>query len=262
MDYKDKVALVTGGEAGIGKAIVNKLNSLSASVISMDIHSKEGRDPEGIDHITCDISNKEQVNNAIQKIIDNYGKIDILINNAGVARPQLLADTCADESQYEIDEASFQFLFDINVKGTVLCTQAVVKQFLENNIKGVIVNMSSEAGMEGSAGQSLYAATKGAINALTRSWAKELGSKGIRVVALAPGIIEKTDIRSDAFNQALAYVRHTTVDHLTPDYASSIPLGRPGYLNEIANLVAFLGSDDASYITGTIVNISGGKSRG
>lgn len=262
MNYENKVVVVTGGEAGIGKAIVNKLKTLSASVISIDVRAEDGVDMQGVDHISCDISNREQVEQAIEKILNKYGKIDVLINNAGVARPQLLVDVYKKDSRYEIDETAFQFLFDINVKGMILCTQAVVKHFLDRNIKGVVVNMSSEAGMEGSGGQSLYAATKGAVNALTRSWAKELGYKGIRFVALAPGIMEKTDIRSEAFNEALAYTRHKTVNNLAPDYASSIPLGRPGYLSEIANLAAFLGSDEASYITGTVVNISGGKSRG
>lgn len=262
MDYKNKVVIVTGGEAGIGKAIVSKLNSLSASVVSLDVHAEDEKDEQGIRHMSCDISSKEQVEHTIQRIVEEYGKIDVLINNAGAARPQLLVDVDKQAPEYEIDEAAYEFLFSVNVKGLILCTQAVVKQFLDKNIKGVVVNMSSEAGMEGSGGQSLYAATKGAVNALTRSWAKELGYKGIRFVALAPGIIEKTDIRSDAFNKALAYTRHTTVDQLSPDYASGIPLGRPGYLSEIANLAAFLGSDEASYITGTIVNISGGKSRG
>lgn len=90
MNYENKVVIVTGGEAGIGKSIVNKLKSLFASVISIDIHAEEGKDEQGIDHMACDISNKEQVEYTIQKIIDKYGKIDVLINNAGVARPQLL----------------------------------------------------------------------------------------------------------------------------------------------------------------------------
>lgn len=262
MDYQGKVVVVTGGEAGIGKAIVQRLKALSAEVISIDVHAKEETDDEGIHHYPCDISDRKQVENVIQTVAERFGRIDVLVNNAGVARPQLLVDTEGRAPQYEIDDAAFRFLFDINVRGTINCTQAVVKQFLARDIAGVVVNMSSEAGMEGSGGQSLYAATKGAINALTRSWAKELGYKGIRFVALAPGIIEKTDIRSDAFNEALAYTRHTTVDKLSPNYASSIPLGRPGLLTEIANVAAFLGSDEASYITGTVVNISGGKSRG
>ncbi len=125
-----------------------------------------------------------------------------------------------------------------------------------------IVNVASECGQEGSIGQSLYAATKGANMALTRSWAKELGPHNIRVVAIAPGIIEKTALRTNAYNDALAYTRGTTADKLSTDYSKSIPLGREGKLSEIANLVVFLLSDRASYITGTCINISGGKSRG
>ena len=97
-------------------------------------------------------------------------------------------------------------------------------------------SMSSESSMEGSAGQSIYAATKNAVNSFTRSWAKELGSQSIRVVAMAPGILEETSMRSPAYNEALAYTRNTSVDNLTPDYSKSIPLGRPGYLEEISDL--------------------------
>ena len=126
----------------------------------------------------------------------------------------------------------------------------------------MIVNVSSESGLEGSAGQSCYAATKAATMAFTRSWAKELGSKNIRVVAIAPGILEKTGLRTPAYNEALAYTRGTTPDQLNSDYSKSIPLGRPGRLVEVADAVTYLLSDRASYITGTCLNISGGKSRG
>lgn len=116
--------------------------------------------------------------------------------------------------------------------------------------------------MEGSAGQSIYAATKSAVNCLTRSWAKELGSKNIRVVGIAPGIMEKTDMRTEDYNKALAYTRGTKPEDLSTDYSKSIPLAREGKLDEVGYLAAFLISDKSDYITGITLNITGGKSRG
>lgn len=262
LQLENKVIIVTGGEAGIGKAIVDKLAGLSAKVASVDINAKNNTDEDGIFHVQCDVSKKESVDNMVQSVVEHYGKIDALINNAGVARPQLFIDAKGKNPKYEADTDSLDFIFNINVKGVFLCSQAVAKQFLKQKSKGTIVNMSSESSMEGSAGQSIYAASKNAVNSFTRSWAKELGCYGIRVVAMAPGILEETSMRSPAYNEALAYTRNTTVDNLTPDYAKSIPLGRPGYLEEIADMAAYLASDRSSYVTGTVFNITGGKSRG
>jgi sorbitol-6-phosphate 2-dehydrogenase len=176
-------------------------------------------------------------------------------------RPQLLVDLYGTNPEYEIDEDSFDFMINVNMKGLMFCSQAVAKQQLKQK-KGVIINISSESGMEGSIGQSIYAATKSAVNSLTRSWAKELGSKGIRVVGIAPGIMEKTDMRTESYNQALAYTRGVKAENLDTNYAKSIPLGRAGKLDEVGYLAAFLSSDKSDYITGTILNITGGKSRG
>jgi sorbitol-6-phosphate 2-dehydrogenase len=262
LHLENKVIIVTGGETGIGHSIVKKLHSLSAKVVSADINADSSNKDDGILHVPCDISKTESIDKMIEQVVNTYGKIDVLINNAGVAKPQLLVDVRGENPQFEANADSFDFIFNINVKGVFLCTQAVVKQFIKQGSGGVIVNMSSESSMEGSAGQSIYAASKNAINSFTRSWAKELGSLGIRVVAMAPGILEETSMRSPSYNEALAYTRNTTVDHLTPDYSKSIPLGRPGYLEEISDLAAYLASDRSSYITGTVVNVTGGKSRG
>jgi sorbitol-6-phosphate 2-dehydrogenase len=127
---------------------------------------------------------------------------------------------------------------------------------------GVIINMASEAGMEGSEGQSAYAGTKAALYTLTRSWAKELGKYGIRVTGVAPGILEATALRSDEYERALAYTRGITVDQLRAGYKKlSIPLGRSGRLDEVANVVCFLASERSGYVHGTTINVTGGKSR-
>ena len=122
--------------------------------------------------------------------------------------------------------------------------------------------MTSESGLEGSEGQSVYAATKAAIYSLTRSWAKELGRHNIRVVGIAPGIVEATALRSDEYERAVAYTRGITVEKFREKYEQvSIPLGRSGKLGEVANTVCFLASASAGYIHGTVINVSGGKSR-
>ncbi|MBQ2641029.1 MAG: SDR family oxidoreductase, partial [Lachnospiraceae bacterium] len=156
---------------------------------------------------------------------------------------------------------SFNIMFNINVKGLMYCAQAAARQMLKQG-GGVIINMSSESGKEGSQGQSAYSATKGACDSFTRSWAKELSKYGIRVVAVAPGIMEATGLRTPAYNEALAYTRGVKPEDLSTDYSKVIPMGRDGKLDEVGNLVAYLVSDRASYIDGTTLNISGGKSRG
>jgi sorbitol-6-phosphate 2-dehydrogenase len=152
-------------------------------------------------------------------------------------------------------------MFGVNVKGLFLVAQACARVMLKQG-GGVILNMSSESGKEGSQGQSAYSATKGACDSFTRSWAKELGKYNIRVLAVAPGIMEATGLRTPAYNEALAYTRGVKPENLSTDYSKTIPLGRDGKLDEVGNAVAFLVSDKASYITGTTINISGGKSRG
>ena len=133
---------------------------------------------------------------------------------------------------------------------------------IETGDGGVIINMTSESGLEGSEGQSVYAATKGAIYSLTRSWAKELGKHNIRVVGVAPGIVEATALRSEEYERAVAYTRGITVEQFRRTYEQvSIPLGRSGKLTEVASTVCFLASERAGYIHGTVVNVSGGKSR-
>ena len=256
-----KVVIVTGGNAGIGEQISKKLQQNGANVVVADLRVETAMQENGIYTVQCDVTNKESVNNLVNLTIEKYGKIDGLVNNAGVNLPRLLVDARGEKPEYELSEKDFDFMVAVNQKGPFLCAQAVAKHMVKQK-SGVIVNMSSESGVEGSAGQSSYSATKGALNGFTRSWAKELGQYQIRVVGVAPGIMEKTDLRTEEYNKALAYTRNVEVDQLDSNYSSSIPLGRAGKLEELADLVTFLISDHSSYITGTTLNISGGKSRG
>jgi sorbitol-6-phosphate 2-dehydrogenase len=269
LGLEGKIAIVTGGASGIGKAIAKELVNNGSIVIIADINS------EGLDvvqelnrisskniFIKTDITKIDDVRFLIQNTIERFNKIDILINNAGINIPRLLVDPNNPGSMYELHEDEFDLMVAINQKGTYLCAQCAAREMIKSK-KGVIVNITSESGLEGSEGQSCYAGTKGAIYALTRSWAKELGKFGIRVVGVAPGIIEETGLRTDEYEESLAYTRGVTVEKLREEYSnSSIPLKRVGKLEEIANLVCFLASDRASYIHGVTYNISGGKSRG
>lgn len=265
IDLEYKNVIVTGGSSGIGEQIVNDLIDCSARVAIIDVNEpKNYIEKDNFLFVKADIRDKEDIENAINKITSKFGKIDALINNAGVTRPRILVDYYKKEPKYEMDIDDFYFMVDINMKGTLLVTQSVVKRMLEQN-SGVIINMSSAAGINGSKGHSIYAATKSAINSFTLSWSKELANFGIRVVGIAPDVLERTPANNDEKYRAQAYGRGMDVD--TPpeeffkNYKSSIPLGRPGYLYEVSSVVNFLVSDHASYLTGIIIPVAGGKTR-
>ncbi|RFU68571.1 SDR family oxidoreductase [Bacillus sp. V59.32b] len=261
LDLEGKVAVVTGGASGIGLEISKQLVKNGAKVVVSDINGEEGRREDGSYFIKCDVTKKESVERMVAETVSLFGSVDILVNNAGVNLPRLLVDVVGERPEYELSEKDFDFMVAVNQKGPYLCAQASAKEMVKQH-KGVIINIASEAGQEGSAGQSCYSATKGAVISFTRAWAKELGKYNIRVIAVAPGILETTGLRTAAYEEALAYTRGVTVEGLNTDYSKSIPLGREGQLQEVGELVAYLASDRSSYITGTTVNISGGKSRG
>ncbi len=266
IDLKNFSGIVTGGVAGLGKAIVKKLLEAGAFVVIADINEDEAKKTlkefedfkDKVIFIKTDVSKKDEVENLVKKTILKFEKINYLVNNAGILIPRLLVDPQGKE---EITEEIFDKIVNINQKGCFLCSQAVAREMIKNK-NGVIINISSESGLEGSEGQSVYAATKAAIYSFTRSWAKELGKFNIRVVGVAPGILEPTGLRNFEYERALAYTRGITVEELRKSYEKlAIPLKRVGKLEEVANLVCFLISDLASYITGTTINISGGKTR-
>jgi sorbitol-6-phosphate 2-dehydrogenase len=259
MDLTGRTVIVTGGNSGVGSHIVENLKANKANVVVCDLHENSEYN-NNITFIQCDVTKKESVKAMVAKTIELFGKVDALVNNAGVNRPRLLVDYYKKNKLYEFSEEDFEFIVNVNQKGPFLCTQAVARNMIENQ-SGVIINISSEAGSEGSAGQSVYSATKGAINAFTRSWAKELGKFNIRVVGVAPGINQRTEMNNDQNYKALAYTRGLDADKIDNDYTKIIPLGRVGNLDEIGDLVSYLVSEHSSYITGTTINISGGKSR-
>lgn len=260
LELKSKVIVVTGGSSGIGEAIVNEFLSQQAIVYNVDLKNKPSASI-GYHFVQTNVANLEAVKHAIATVLSEQGRIDVLVNNAGINLPRLLVDIRGEKPEYEINLKDLELMFSINLKGPILFAQEVVRQFAVQK-SGTIINIASEAGQEGSEGQSVYAATKAALIGLTRSWAKELGKYNIRVMAIAPGIMEETGLRTPQYEKALAYSRDISVAQLNGDYSKSIPLQRVGKLSEIADLVSYLSSDRASYLTGTTINISGGKSRG
>ncbi|MDD9150050.1 MULTISPECIES: SDR family oxidoreductase [unclassified Sporolactobacillus] len=262
LGIEEGVFIVTGGSSGIGHAVVQELIQDGAKVVNADL--REGSYfNDNLLFVQTDVTDSESVNHMVETAVSHFGHIDGLVNNAGINLPRLVVDTKNQSGKYELSLTDLQKMFSVNVQGVFLTTQAVLR-YLTKQRRGVIVNMSSEAGLEGSVGQSAYSATKGAINGFTRSWAKELGKNNIRVVGVAPGILEATGLRTPSYEEALAYTRNITVDQLRRGYSSTTttPLGRSGKLSEVANLVAFFLSDRAGYITGVTTNVAGGKSRG
>lgn len=262
LNVKNRVYIVTGGSSGIGAAICKELVDQGAKVVDADLN--EPKNPgQNLVFYQTDVTNKADVKSTVDLTVRTFGRIDGVVNNAGINLPRLLVDDKKPESKYEMTEDVWTKMFNVNVKSVMLMSQAVARHLVTQK-HGVIVNMSSEAGLEGSQGQSIYSATKGAINGFTRSWAKELGKFNVRVAGVAPGIMEATGLRTPSYEEALAYTRNITVDQLRAGYKSTTttPMGRSGHLYEVADLVAYLLSDRSSYITGVTINVAGGKSRG
>ncbi|WP_252229804.1 SDR family oxidoreductase [Clostridium sp. ZBS15] len=268
LNLEGKTVIVTGGASGIGKAVAQEFLNNGSNVVvcdmnpnapQLDMNETSGK----MVYVNTDVTNYDSVKEMVSKTKEAFGKIDILVNNAGINIPRLLVDPKEENSKYELDEAVFDKIVNVNIKGVFFCAQAVAREMVKIG-SGVIVNMSSESGLEGSEGQSIYAATKNAVNSFTRSWSKELGKQGVRVVGVAPGILEATGLRTIEYETALSYTRGITVEDLRAGYSktSTTPLGRSGKLSEVADLVCYLGSERGSYIHGVTYNVAGGKTRG
>lgn len=267
IDFQNKVVIVTGAASGIGRAVAQEFLNDGARVVVADMAAEtpafEGAGEENFFYVQTNVTDRNSVLHMAEQAVEKFGTVDVLINNAGINIPRLLVDEKDPNGKFELDEAVWDKVTAVNFKGVFLCAQ-VVGRILVKKHSGVIINMSSESGLEGSEGQSVYAATKNAVNSLTRSWAKELGKHGVRVMGVAPGIMEATGLRTYAYEEALAYTRGITVDELRAGYSksSTTPLGRSGKLSEVASVCAFLASDKASYIHGVTLNVAGGKTRG
>ena len=239
-----KVVFVTGGSRGIGKAISLKYAENGYNVVinyvstNTDIEKLEREFKEkGAESLIlkADVSKVEEVENVVNKAIERFGKIDVLVNNAGVTKDGLLL---------RMKEEYFDKVIEINLKGTFITTKSVLPYMMKKR-DGKIINLSSVVGVTGNAGQCNYSASKAGIIGFTKSAAKELASRNIRVNAVAPGFID-TDMTS------------VLGEDIKENINSQIPMRRMGISREIANVVYFLGSDESSYITGQVINVDGG----
>jgi 3-oxoacyl-[acyl-carrier protein] reductase len=236
MRLKDKIAIVTGGSNGIGKAISHMFVKEGAKVISLDVTKLEG-DNEGIEGYVGDITNRAELAEFVNYVNEKYGHIDILVNNAGITRDGLIN---------KMTEEMWDLVIDVNLKGVFNLTQLVAPLMIEQK-KGSIISISSVVGEYGNIGQTNYAATKAGVIGMTKSWAKEFSRKGeaVRVNAIAPGYIN-TDMMKTVPDKVLDPIRAKTM------------LGRLGEPEEIAYAALFLASDESSFVTGHVLSVNGG----
>ena len=244
MEFSNKVALITGGSRGIGKDIAKKLASRGAYVLINYISNREAAEATlgEIEQaggsgraVGFDVSDFAEVQQIVGELSGELGGIQILVNNAGIRNDGLLV---------RMGEGDWDRVMDINLKGAFNCTKAVSRGMFKNRY-GKIINIISTAGEVGNPGQANYSASKAGIIGLTKSTAKEFSSRGITVNAVSPGFVE-TDIIADLN------------EDMRKKYLEAIPLGRFGRVEDISNVVCFLVSEDASYITGEVIRVNGG----
>ncbi len=242
MKLDGKVALITGGAAGIGKSTAEAYLKEGAKVVIWDVNIEAGKAvSEELSVIgdcvfdSVDVVDYDAVSAGIKKIVDQFGALDILVNNAGITM---------DRSLLKMDVATWQKVIDINLTGVFNCTR-VAAEYMAEAKSGVILNASSVVGIYGNFGQTNYVATKSGVIGMTKTWAKELGRKGIRVNAVAPGFIATEMVQK-------------MPENVVEGISAKTPLGRMGKPEDIANAYVFLASDDAAFITGTTLSVDGG----
>lgn len=243
MRLKDKVAIITGASGGIGEATAEKFTMEGAKLVLVDLNMEDiHRTAVAIQKIggetielAVDVTNRDQVEKLMVETMAHYGRIDIVINNAGIT---------SDAQLLKMTEAQWDSVIEVNLKGVFNVAQAAA-QVMKEQKSGVIINASSVVGAYGNFGQSNYAASKSGLNAMTKTWAKELGKYDIRVNAIAPGFIS-TPMTKKMPEKVLEMMTKKS------------PLNKMGSPEDIANGYVFLASDEAKFITGSILSIDGG----
>lgn len=256
MRLQNKTAVITGGAKGIGKAITVKMLNEGARAAIADIDAEACKNltlfckEKGFEVLTveCDVSREDQVEDMFKKVEKTYGRVDILVSNAGIWDINPIVKRVED-----VDEASYDKVTEINVKGTILCCKHVVP-FFRRAGGGSIVIISSIGGLIGGHKNPAYIMSKHAVIGLTRNMAVDYAMENIRVNAVCPGLIN-TDLTSHLFR---SYARGD-IEKLKEDLLKSYPVGRMGTPEEVANVVAFVASDEASYMFGSIVVVDGGR---
>jgi 3-oxoacyl-[acyl-carrier protein] reductase len=233
-NLQNKVVVVSGGAAGIGEATVKLFRSEGATVVVWDVTSEP----------KIDVSDREQVERAAKDVIDQYGRIDVLINNAGITRDAQLIKWKDGEVVSSMDDAAFDAVVAVNLKGVFVCTRAIVPYMIRSG-GGVILNASSVVGLYGNFGQTNYAATKAGVISFTKTWARELGKFNIRVNAVAPGFIATDMVRA-------------MPPKVVETMAGKSPLARLGEPEDIANTYVWLASDAAKFVHGAVISVDGG----
>jgi 3-oxoacyl-[acyl-carrier protein] reductase len=235
---ESKIAVITGGGRGIGKATAQLFTKEGATVVIAEFDEVSGQSTAnelGAHFIKTDISNEESVNALFNFVSSKFGQLDILVNNAGIL---------ADSTLKKLDSDSFDAVINVNLRGVYLCGRAAANIMIEQG-SGVILNASSVVAHHGNFGQTNYVASKAGVIGITKVWARELGKDGIRVNAVAPGFIQ---------TNMTAGMPEKVVNMM----GDKVPLKRWGQPEDVANAYTFLASDEASYITGAVLNVDGG----
>lgn len=249
MEFKDKVILVTGGAAGIGKATALRFTEEGAKVVICDVDEATGLDtlkllgPQAAFH-KVNVASRAEVQQWIEAVMAEYGRIDVLVNNAGILRDGQLVKFKEGQLVGQMSEADFDLVIAVNLKGVFNCTQAVTPVMIQQG-RGVILNATSVVGLDGNFGQTNYVATKSGVIGMTKVWARELGKYNIRVNAVAPGFTATEMVKA-------------MPEKILDGMKARTPLRRLGEPRDIANAYLFLASDQAAFITGTTLRVDGG----
>lgn len=244
MQLEGRTAIITGSARGLGKAIALKMAKMGANIVLNDIATSDSLDATAAEFKEAgynvavtrgDVRNSEDVKAMVAAAVEAFGRVDILVNNAGITK---------DKPMAMMSEEDWDMVLDINLKGAFLCTKFAAKQMIKQKY-GRIINMASVAGRYGNQGQANYSASKAGLIGLTKTTAKEFASRGITCNAVAPGMIQSkmTDVLPEEVKKK---------------YLENIPLGRFGTPEDVAGVIAFLASDDASYVTAQVIDIDGG----
>ena len=243
MRLKDKVAIITGAAQGIGFATARKFLDEGAIVAVADVKPDAvqaavrelQRNGEAVEGFAVDVTKRPQIDAMVEAVKRRWGRIDVLVNNAGITQ---------DARLQKMTDEQFDRVIEVNLKGVYNCAKAVVDTMIEQG-SGVILNASSVVGIYGNYGQTNYAAAKFGVIGFVKTWAREMGPKGVRCNAVAPGFISTS-------------ILQTIPDKVMQSITERVPLKRLGRPEEVANVYAFLASDEASYINGAVIEVAGG----